>query len=157
MLAVTVDWNLVSKYQGIVTPWTMVLMVVVIASSAWLIFQFKAWFRDSDGRTDDNLEMLTQFRDLHLQGELTEDEYRLIKGRLARNATAGSLAGPIALESAKDATGAVRRRGGTENTGETGLNDADRHESRTSDESPNLKSAAETESETNVSGMNPDL
>lgn len=140
MLAFTVDWDLLGKYQVLTSPWTILPLVAVIAVCAWLIYQFRAWFRDNDDRTDDNLEMLTQFRELHQQGELSEDEYRLIKSRLARAAVGSVTPAGTASETAKVAVGSVQQSDGTDNTGEAGRTDAGSSESRTSDEPPNLKS-----------------
>jgi len=156
MLAVSVDWGLLSKYQGIASPWTLLPLVIVTGVSAWLIFQVRAWFRDNTGRTDDKLEMLTQFRELRQQGELSEDEYRLIKNQLVRATAAGSLLETVGSGSAKDAIGAVQRRGGTEKAGEAGWNDPEPSESRTSGQSPNLNSTTQAQSEIEESGMSPE-
>lgn len=140
MLAVTVNWELLNRYQGLASSGTFLPVVVVIAVSAWLIIQFRAWFRENDGHDDDSLEMLSQFRDLRQQGELSEDEYRLIKSQLVQAATKSEPGYWTVPETAKDAANDVPGKGGTEKTGEAGLNDAEPCESRRSDESPNLNS-----------------
>lgn len=146
MFAAQVDRELFNQYQGVMTPTTVLGVVVVISVSSWLIFRLRARFREDSGRADERLEMLSQFRDLRQQGELTEDEYRLIKSRLARE-TVGQLAatstGP--QQSADHATQPVRQEGGTEKTGETGQDDMDLHESRSTDEGPKLNSATESD------------
>lgn len=84
MLAVTVNRELLTRYQDVLTPTTAIGVVLTIGIGGWLVFRLRAWFREGDGRAEDNLEMLTQFRDLRQQGELTEDEYRLIRSHLTR-------------------------------------------------------------------------
>jgi len=146
MLASRIDWGLLNQYQGVMTPTTLLGVVIAISVSGWLIFRLRARFREDSGRADERLEMLSQFRDLRQQGELTEDEYRLIKSRLARE-TVGQLAatstGP--QQSAVHATQPARQEGGTEKTGETGQDDMDLRESRSTDEGPKLNSATESE------------
>lgn len=139
MLAVEMNWDLLNRYQDAMSPTTLVGTIIVAAFAVWLIFQVRARFREDTGRADDKLEMLTQFRELHQQGELTEDEYRLIKGRLARDAARQMDATPNSTwKSAKAADGKVQQEGGTENTVQ---DDTNRQESRSTDERPNLNSA----------------
>ncbi len=77
-----VDWDLAKKYAATMPPWQWAVVVLVGSIGVWCLFQLRAWFREDDGRADGHLEMLTQFRDLHRQGGISEDEYRLIKSRL---------------------------------------------------------------------------
>lgn len=158
MLAVEVDWDLFNRYQNAMTPTTMLGVVLVVSISAWLIVRLRARFREDSGRADDKLEMLTQFRELHQQGELTEDEYRLIKSRLAREA-AGRLAttSTTTRKSAGSAVQGVWNEGGTEKADGTGQDDANRQESRSTDEPPNQNSATVKPPEWNASGKSPDL
>ncbi len=146
MFAAQVDWDLFNRYQGVMTPATLLGVVIVISVSSWLIFRMRARFREDSGRADERLEMLSQFRDLRQQGELTEDEYRLIKSRLARETVGQVVTTSTGLQqSAVHATQPVRQEGGTEKTGETGQDDMDLHESRSTDEGPKLNSATESE------------
>ena len=148
MLAVDVNWNLFNRYQDVMSLQTLLGLVIAISVAGWLVFQMRARFREDSGRADDKLEMLTQFRELHQQGELTEDEYRLIKGRLAREATArlattttrATTSATTSAERTKSARGAVegvRQEGGTEKAGETGRDDTELPQSRSPDEPPN--------------------
>ncbi|MBM4074396.1 MAG: hypothetical protein FJ267_01975 [Planctomycetes bacterium] len=61
---------------------TTSLVVVCIAILVWFVYRIQAWFHEDSGRAEDGLEMLTQFRDLQRQGELTDEEYRLIKSQV---------------------------------------------------------------------------
>lgn len=82
MQAVEVNWEKVRQLGGSLAPWQWGLVVLVGSIGVWSLFQLRAWFREDDGRADGHLEMLTQFRDLHRRGGISEDEYRLIKSRL---------------------------------------------------------------------------
>ncbi len=82
MLAVEVNWEMARKLGGSLAPWQWGVVVLVGSIGVWSLFRLRAWFREDDGRADGHLEMLTQFRDLHRQGGISEDEYRLIKSQL---------------------------------------------------------------------------
>lgn len=142
MLAVQVDWDLFNRYREVMSPTTLLGVVITISVFSWLILRLRARFREDTGRDVDGLEMLTQFRDLRQQGELTEDEYRLIKSRLAGGSTppAGATS-VVAQKSAKPAAADVRQAECSEKAGETGQDDTSLRESRSTDEGPNLKSA----------------
>lgn len=131
MLAMEVDWDLFGGYQRALTPGMILGVIVVVSISAWLIFRMRARFREDSGRAEGKLEMLTQFREMHQQGELTEDEYRLIKSRLARE-TVGLLATTSMGErkSAIAAESDVQEEGGTEKAGESGRDDTESDQSR---------------------------
>jgi hypothetical protein len=157
MLAVDVNWNLFNRYQDVMSLETLLGLVIAVSVAGWLVHRMRARFREDSGRADAKLEMLTQFRELHQQGELTEDEYRLIRSRLAREA--GSLFVSTSADKTKPARGAVgdvRQEGGTEKAGETGRDDGDLDKSRSAFEPPNQKSTALTPLEWNASGMSPD-
>lgn len=78
----SVDWNLFGKYGRIMPLWQWGVVIIVGCVFVWLMFKLRDLFREDAGRDDDAFEMLTQFRDLHRQGDLSEEEYRLIKSRL---------------------------------------------------------------------------
>ena len=103
--AVVVDWNRLRQYGDTLAPWQWAIALLVACVGVWSIFQMRAWFREDSGRADDNLKMLTQFRDLHRQGGLSEDEYRLIKGRLIAGHSPQSQAAKGPPTSAKTADG----------------------------------------------------
>ena len=141
MLAVQMDWDLFHQYANVMSPRTMVVVTVLVAVSIWLVFQLRARYREDAGRADDEFEMLTQFRELHQRGELTEEEYRLIRSRLAREAGARmSVTSVRRKESAEAAVASVQQECGTEKAGETGQDGTGSEESRTTDEPPNQNS-----------------
>ena len=60
-----------------------VAVIIAFSILIWSIFRIRAMFWEDEGPAEEPHEMLIQFRDLHRQGDLTEEEYRSIKGRLA--------------------------------------------------------------------------
>ena len=48
----------------------------------WAILQMRSWFFESDESDVPNDEMMLQFRQLKREGELSEEEFRLISQRL---------------------------------------------------------------------------
>lgn len=70
--------------------WTGIALLS-IGLLIWASLRIRSWFFDSDESEVPNEEMITQFRQLKRQGELSEEEFRLISQRLS-----GSKQGPIA-------------------------------------------------------------
>lgn len=81
-----IDWKRWDQYQKTMTLWHWGFVVVAVLVSVWLIIRLKSFFREDADDTDQTLEMLTQFRELHQEGGLSDDEFRLIRSRLARSA-----------------------------------------------------------------------
>jgi hypothetical protein len=54
--------------------------LVLVAVGAYLVAKVRANLKDSVPGSN---EMLTEFRDLHSKGELSDEEYRTIKAMLA--------------------------------------------------------------------------
>jgi uncharacterized membrane protein len=62
----------------------LLLLACVLALSALTLYAARS-FRGSAGQTDLRAsEMLTKFRELHAKGELSTEEYRTIRTKLAR-------------------------------------------------------------------------
>ena len=57
-----------------------VALVVLVG----LVVRIRAWFREETDSAADDHELLTSISEMHREGDLTEDEYRSIKGRLVR-------------------------------------------------------------------------
>ena len=133
MQAVVVDWSRLNQLGGTLAPWQWAIALVVACVGVWSIFQMRAWFREDSGRADDNLKMLTQFRDLHRQGGLSEDEYRLIKSRLVAGHDPQTIAQQRPPTSAKtaDETGTADEKDGPHNE----MND----ESRSREKPPTME------------------
>ena len=88
-----VDWNRWNQFQQAMSPWQWGLFIVGIVVSIWLIFWLRSYFREDSDNADGTLEMLSQFRELHQEGGLSDDEFRLIRSRLASSAQKTLLAG----------------------------------------------------------------
>ncbi len=62
-------------------PWLIgVLFALVVLG--WLILKLREWFNEDDGPAADPEMMLTQFREMQGEGDLSDEEYRLIKRKL---------------------------------------------------------------------------
>jgi hypothetical protein len=58
-------------------------LILLVAAAAWLIVKLKSLFQDRDDPAARDQGLLSGIGDLHTQGDLTDEEYRLIKGQLA--------------------------------------------------------------------------
>lgn len=67
--------------------WPVLGVVAAIAVLIAVIFRVRAWLRDDDGSAAADHNLLSQYREMLQEGELTEEEFRLIKGRLASRIT----------------------------------------------------------------------
>jgi uncharacterized membrane protein len=56
------------------------VIVFLLAAGAYLVRRARAAGEDAPESSGD---LLTQFREIHAQGQLSDDEYRTIKSRLA--------------------------------------------------------------------------
>ncbi len=81
-----IDWNRLYHYQQAMTVWQWCVVILVVSSAIWLIVWLRSYFREDADDADQTMEMLTQFRDLHQEGGLSDDEFRLIRSRLTRSA-----------------------------------------------------------------------
>ena len=57
--------------------------ILSIGILIWIGFWMRSWYQDDSGPAEDAHDLLLQFKELKRQGDLTDDEYRSIKGRLA--------------------------------------------------------------------------
>jgi hypothetical protein len=63
---------------------TSLAFFAAIVFAVWLIFRIRSRYRGHEDPAADEQRMLMQLRDLRRQGDLSDDEYRSIKGRLAK-------------------------------------------------------------------------
>lgn len=78
--------NVWKRLSEMMTPWEWGLVIVTVSVAIWLIVWMRSYFREDADDAEGTLEMLTQFRDLHQEGSLSDDEFRLIRSRLTRKA-----------------------------------------------------------------------
>ena len=64
--------------------WPTVIAMVCLVVMIWLIVRLVARVNDDSDPAAIAREMLTSMNDLHREGDLTQDEYRSIKGQLVR-------------------------------------------------------------------------
>lgn len=57
-------------------------LFVAIVVLAGVIVRIRTWIREDADAAADHYELLTGISDLHREGDLSEEEYRSIKGRL---------------------------------------------------------------------------
>lgn len=65
--------------QALVPLIAVAILIAVLAVAVYLI---RSWLRDNDGPAASAHELLAEYRELHLRGELSEEEFRIIKGRM---------------------------------------------------------------------------
>ena len=61
----------------------VVVTVLLLAVLGWLVWRFRAWWREDANDAGTEHEILARYRELHLRGELSEEEYRSIKRQMA--------------------------------------------------------------------------
>jgi hypothetical protein len=66
--------------QALIPLVTTVTAVGVLAVAIYLI---RSWLRDNDGPAASTHELLAEYREMNRRGELTDEEFRIIKGRMA--------------------------------------------------------------------------
>lgn len=81
-----IDWERWYRFQKAMPLWQWALVIGGVCVAIWLIIRLKSYFREDADVADQSMEMLTQFRDLHQEGGLSDDEFRLIRSRLASTA-----------------------------------------------------------------------
>lgn len=61
----------------------LVSIAILIAVLAVAVYLVRSWLRDNDGPAASAHELLAEYRELNLRGELSDEEFRIIKGRMA--------------------------------------------------------------------------
>jgi uncharacterized membrane protein len=68
---------------GSLGEWVSFLVAaLVVLGMTWVFCRIKAWYCDDSDPAGDETQMLFQIRELHREGDLSEEEYRSIKSRL---------------------------------------------------------------------------
>ncbi|MEZ6055959.1 MAG: hypothetical protein R3C01_04575 [Planctomycetaceae bacterium] len=60
----------------------MIGTVVAVGVLVWTIITIRAWFGDDAGRMEYEQDLLTHLREVHGQGDLSDEEFRSIKSRI---------------------------------------------------------------------------
>jgi hypothetical protein len=66
--------------QALIPVATTVTAVIVLAIAIYLI---RSWLRENDGPAASDYELLVEYREMHRRGELSDQEFRIIKGQMA--------------------------------------------------------------------------
>ena len=74
------------------TALTNAVTILLAGLLVWSAFRLRAWYREDTGPADDRHELLVLFKDMQQQGDLTDEEYRSIKGHLSGDAVDDSAA-----------------------------------------------------------------
>lgn len=62
--------------------WWWVGLVFAVVVLAWVVLRLRQWFQEDSGPADDTRQLLSDVREMYHEGDLTEQEYRSIKGRI---------------------------------------------------------------------------
>ncbi|MGE5193036.1 MAG: hypothetical protein ACM3U2_11085 [Deltaproteobacteria bacterium] len=57
--------------------------VTAIGALTIAVYLIRSWLRDNDGPAASEHELLAEYREMHHRGELSDEEFRIIKGRMA--------------------------------------------------------------------------
>ena len=88
-----INWNSFQRFPSVMAPWQWGFVIVAFSLAIWTIIRLRSHFREDADDADVTLEMLTQFRELHQEGGLSDDEFRLIRSRLTRKVQAANVTG----------------------------------------------------------------
>jgi hypothetical protein len=65
--------------QALIPLVTTVTAIGVLTVAVYLI---RSWLRDNDGPAASTHELLAEYREMNRRGELSDEEFRIIKGRM---------------------------------------------------------------------------
>jgi len=66
--------------QALIPVATTVTAIAVLAIAIYLI---RSWLRENDGPAASDHELLSEYREMNRRGELSDEEFRIIKGQMA--------------------------------------------------------------------------
>ena len=61
----------------------LISTVAAIGVLAVVIYLIRSWLRENDGPAASDHELLGEYREMNRRGELSDEEFRIIKGRMA--------------------------------------------------------------------------
>jgi len=72
------------KFQTVLSEsmWTWIGLAFALLVLAWAVQRIRAWYREDDDPAGNAREMLSEIREMYVEGDLSEEEFRSIKGRL---------------------------------------------------------------------------
>lgn len=66
------------------SAWTWLGLIFAILALAWIVARVRSWFREDADPAESANRLLSEIREMYEQGELSEEEFRSIKGRLTK-------------------------------------------------------------------------
>lgn len=66
--------------EALIPVATTVTAIAVLAIAIYLI---RSWLRENDGPAASDCELLSEYREMNRRGELSDEEFRIIKGQMA--------------------------------------------------------------------------
>jgi hypothetical protein len=95
-VAMSFDWSRLDQYrEAMPSLWQSVGIAVGLVVLIWLTLRLKAWFREDAAGADNAMDLLTDMKEIHQQGGLTEEEFRLIKSRLVQTAAGNGVSSKV--------------------------------------------------------------
>lgn len=67
-----------------VSAWTWIGLIVAILVLAWIVVRVRAWYRDDEDHAENARRLLSEIQEMYDEGELSQEEFRSIKGRLTK-------------------------------------------------------------------------
>ena len=61
----------------------LIATVGALGVLAVVIYLIRSWLRENDGPAASDHELLGEYREMNRRGELSDEEFRIIKGRMA--------------------------------------------------------------------------
>lgn len=79
-------WNVLKDVLGPATPGMLEFagMAVGLIVLIWVTLRVKAWFHEDAARDENPVHLLSELEEMRREDGLTEEEFRLIKSRLAK-------------------------------------------------------------------------
>ncbi len=79
-------WNVLKDVLGPAAPGALEFlgMSVGVIVLIWVTLRIKAWFRDDEARDENPVHLLSELEEMRREDGLTDEEFRLIKSRLAK-------------------------------------------------------------------------
>ena len=66
------------------SAWTWLGLIVAIMVLAWIVFRVRDWYREDDDHAENARSLLSEIQEMYDEGDLSEEEFRSIKGRLTK-------------------------------------------------------------------------
>ena len=84
----SIDW---SRFNEQVAPnmpsgWVILGFLAGVVVLLWVTLRYRVWFREDAADAENTIDLLSDMKELHQEGGLTDEEFRSIKTRLVQAA-----------------------------------------------------------------------